>query len=116
LQLLGEQERDWTTIGRELDGWKRDLDRRHDQLQKASDQIKQLKSDWDKEQASADYWLTRARSTKIVETAQASVIRTETLIDQTSTDLRNGRIAVVALQQAVNGQTARVLDVLDSVH
>ena len=50
LQLLGEQEEDWAAIQRTLDEWKKELQRRHDQLAQSRDEIKQLSEVWKQEQ------------------------------------------------------------------
>jgi len=115
LQLLQQQENDWTEIEHTLADWKGVLQQRGDRLKQASDQISDLAAAWDKEQQVVDYWLTHAKHTELLATAQASVAKARAQIAQTSTDLRNARIELFAIEQSIDNQDARVLDVLDSV-
>jgi len=115
LQLLQQQEIDWTEIEHTLADWKRVLQERGDRLKQATDQISRLAAAWDQEQQVVDYWLIHAKHTDLLSAAEASVAKTRAQIVQTSTDLRNARIRLFAIEQAIDTQNARVLDVLDSV-
>jgi small-conductance mechanosensitive channel len=115
LQLLHQQEMDWTDIEHTLVDWKGVLQRRGDRLKQASDQISQIAAAWDQEQQVVDYWLKHAKHTDLLSAAETSVAKTRGQIAQTTTDLRNARIRLFAIEQAIDTQNARVLDVLDSV-
>jgi len=115
LQLLHQQENDWTEIEHTLADWKGVLQQRGDRLKQATDQISNMAATWDKEQEVVDYWLKHAKHTDLLSAAQASVAKTRAQIAQTGADLRNARIRLFAIEQAIDIQDARVLDVLDSV-
>ncbi|MGA2441968.1 MAG: mechanosensitive ion channel domain-containing protein [Tepidisphaeraceae bacterium] len=115
LQLLQQQEIDWTEIEHTLADWKGVLQQRGDRLNQATDQISHLAATWDQEQQVVDYWLKHAKHTDLLSAAEASVAKTRAQIVQTSTDLHNARIRLFAIEQAIDTQNARVLDVLDSV-
>ncbi len=115
LQVLGQQEEDWGAILRELNDWKRSLDRRLTQIKQADDQLTSLKSQWDSEEAVVKYWSSYVSASDVLETAQNTVDQIQLLIDQTIDDRRNSFIQTFATQQAVDAQHARVLEVLDSV-
>jgi potassium-dependent mechanosensitive channel len=115
LQLLRQQEIDWTDIEHTLADWKGVLQERGDRLKQATDQISQLAVTWDQEKQLVDYWVKRAKHTDLLSAAEASVANTREQIAQTNTDLRNARIRLFAIEQAIDTQNARVLDVLDSV-
>jgi potassium-dependent mechanosensitive channel len=115
LQLLHQQENDWTEIEHTLADWKGVLQQRGDRLKQAADQISDLAGAWNKEQQVVDYWLIHAKHTELLSSAQASVAKTRTQIDQTSADLLSARIRLFAIEQAIDTHDARVLDVLDSV-
>ena len=115
LQLLQQQEIDWTDIEHTLADWKGVLQERGDRLKEASEQISQAAATWDQEQQVVDYWLKHAKHTDLLTAAEASIAKTRAQIAQTSTDLRNARIRLFTIEQAIDNQNARVLDVLDSV-
>jgi potassium-dependent mechanosensitive channel len=115
LQLLHQQEIDWTEIEHTLADWKGVLQQRGDRLKQATDQISHLAATWDQEQQVVDYWLKHAKHTDLLSAAEASIAKTRAQIAQTNTDLRNARIRLFAIEQAIDTQHARVLDVLDSV-
>jgi len=115
LQLLHQQENDWTEIEHTLADWKVVLQQRGDRLKQAADQISDLAGAWNKEQQVVDYWHIHAKHTELLLAAQASVAKTQAQIGQTSNDLLNARIRLFTIEQAIDTQDARVLDVLDSV-
>ena len=112
LQLLQQQEIDWAEIEHTLADWKRVLQQRGDRLKQATDQIAHLAAAWDQEQQVVDYWLIHSKHTDLLSAAEASVAKTRAQIVQTSTDLRNARIGLFAIEQAIDTQNARVLDAL----
>ena len=116
LQLLASQQYDWTAIQDTLDAWKRDLQQRADRLKRANDQIKQLTDTWNQERTTLDYWLKHAKSTELLENAQDAVESTLGNISRTSDDLHQARIRLFAIEEDLDAQSARVLDVLDSVN
>jgi potassium-dependent mechanosensitive channel len=115
LQLLGSQEQDWTAIEQELAEWKQSLQHRQDRLQEAYDEIKQMRATWDQENFVVEYWLKHVPSPELLQPAQGSIESTRILISRTSDDLHQARKRLFAIEQAVDVQEARVLDVLDSV-
>jgi potassium-dependent mechanosensitive channel len=116
LQLLANQQYDWTGIQHTLDAWKRTLQQRADRLQKADADIQHLAQTWNQEKTTLDYWLQHAKSTELLQNARDAVESTVTKITQTSDDLHQARIRLFAVQQDLDTQLARVLDVLDSVN
>jgi small-conductance mechanosensitive channel len=115
LQLLGMQEDDWSAISKSLDQWKRLLQQRHNRLQSVGAQLSRLRSDWDREHDVVTYWSTHAKSTDLLNAARNSVDDTRAIIDRTQGDLHARQVELFAVEQAVDGQDARVLDVLDLV-
>ena len=115
LQLLGMQESDWSAIQRDLDDWKRLLEQRHGRLKNAAAEAGRLEADWDREQAVVEYWSNHAKSTELLEGALISVGNTRAAISRTKDDVRKRQIEMFSIQQALDAQTARVLDVLDLV-
>ena len=123
LQLLGSQEEAWDAIRQNLDEWNTELQRRFDLIQRQFAFLdgdpdkgeKGLTKIWEEEENLLDFWAPRAKRQDIVETARDTIEKTLTQITSTEDDLKQARINIVALQQQVNVQTARVLDVLESV-
>jgi potassium-dependent mechanosensitive channel len=116
LQLLANQLYDWTTIQHTLDGWKRTLKQRADRLEQADDQIKHVADTWNREKAVLDYWLKHAKSTELLGDAKEAIESTVAKINYSSDDLHRARIRLFAVEEDLDAQSARVLDVLDSVN
>jgi small-conductance mechanosensitive channel len=116
IELLASQQYDWSAIQHVLDGWKRTLQERADRLKQADAEIQHLAQTWNQENVVLDYWLKHAKSTELLENAQDAVESTVAKINQTNGDLHQARIRLFAVQQDLDAQSARVLDVLDSVN
>ena len=123
LQLLGEQEEDWTAIHQKLLNWKHALEDRNKLLTKQAVQLigendhGGLADTWVQEQKLIDYWrqYVTAGNESLLDKAEKPVETTLTLIDSTAAQVRQERIKVFSLEQDVNTQAAHAEEMLYNV-
>jgi potassium efflux system protein len=118
LQLLDSQEQDWAGISQSLGQWKRITEQRRDQLNQLNKTVTDLQNRWGQERALLDYWIEHGKTKEarqLLDTASATVLHVQEQIDATLNDLHDARLKTAQLEQAVDVQDARALDMLDSI-
>ncbi len=123
LQLLAEQEQDWTAIHQKLINWQHALEDRGKLLRAQSVQLVGenghggLTQTWLEEQRLIDYWRQYAskENQSLLDKADKPVDRTLALIDSTAAQVRQSSIKVFSLEQDVNTQAAHAEEVLYNV-
>jgi len=118
LQVLDSQQQDWTGISQNLSQWKRIIKQRRDQLDALNKNVTDLQKRWAQERTLLEYWVQHGRASQarqMLDTASVTVLGTQRQIETTLNDLRDVRLQTAQLEQAVDVQDARVLDMLDSI-
>jgi small-conductance mechanosensitive channel len=115
LQLLETEERDWTGLHKNLDGWSQQLQRQLERIGNQRTLTDHQAKQWEAARQRADYFLPNPRVTQVMETALASIDPTLARIKITDGMLADRGLYLFKLRQRVDEQNAHVQDALESI-